>query len=50
MLNKDKINAGTVKEDTESKELTPEELEKVTGGNAETDKAKQGDGTLTPEI
>lgn len=50
MLNRDKINANNLKEGTENKELTLEELEKVSGGSAETEKAKKDDGTLTPEL
>ena len=49
--NKNKINAGAAKEETVSRELTPEELEIISGGpDTETEKAKKGEGTLTPEI
>ncbi len=53
MLDKKKMNAGTVKEETENRELTPEELGIVSGGTdteTEAEKAKKKDGTLTPEI
>lgn len=50
-MDKSKINVGTVQDEAESKELTLEELENVSGGTSvEVEKAQQSGGTLTPEI
>ena len=54
MLSNDKKNTEAVNEALESKELTVENLEKVTGGctqkNAPKPNGTNDDGTLLPEI